>query len=118
LLKIEFRWALLTVCGRRRRHNAEIGTFASSRILVARRWAITGALYSAIGGGIFLADVGLSLRSFGLIALALGVKAMRVGIEIQAGGDPAGRRRLVMMLLVSAGTLGGLEVARMMGTWR
>lgn len=77
-----------------------------------------GALFLLVGGVFLLADVGLALRLFGLFVLGLGAKALRVGVELQSGGEPAGRRRLASLLLVTAGVLVTLGVARVMGTWR
>lgn len=84
----------------------------------ARTWAIIAALFLFAGGVLVFANVGLALRLFGLFVLAQGAKALRVGVELQAGGDPTGRSRLARILIVNAGVLVTLLVARVMGTWR
>lgn len=84
----------------------------------ARTWAVIGALFLVAGGVLVFGDVGLGLRLFGLFVLAQGAKALRVGVELQAGGDPTGRSRLARNLIVSMGVLVTLLVARVMGTWR
>ena len=84
----------------------------------ARTWAVMGALCLLAGGVLLVADVGLALRLFGLFVLAQGAKALRVGVELQAGGDPTGRSRLARILMVTMAVLVTLLVARVMGTWR
>jgi hypothetical protein len=43
---------------------------------------------------------------------------MQVGVATQFQVDAVGKRRLVRLLVVDAGVLAVLAVARMMGTWR
>ena len=85
-------------------------------LLAGRRWAITGALFSAVGGVLLLANVGLGLRLFGMFVLAEGARAMWVGVQLQAGRCPSGRALLVTLLLLISGVLATLGVARLM-TW-
>ena len=84
----------------------------------ARSWAFAGALFLAAGAGLVYGGDGLALGLFGLVLLGLGAKALWVGVELQAGGYPSGRGRLVRLLALNAGVLVALAVARVMGTWR
>lgn len=84
----------------------------------ARSWAIAGAVFLVAGAGLLFRGGGLLLQLFGLVLLGSGAKALWVGVELQAGGDPAGRQRLVRLLTLNAGILATLAVARVMGSWR
>lgn len=84
----------------------------------ARNWAIAAALFLLAGAGLLFVGQGLALRLFGLVLLGHGAKAMWVGVATQFEVDTAGRRRLVRLLVLDAGVLAALAVARLMGTWR
>jgi len=97
--------------GRMDSRNAEDGA-------QARIWAIAAALFLLAGAGLLFMGQGLGLRLFGLVLLGHGAKALWVGVETQFEVDAVGRRRLVRLLVLDAGVLAMLAVARMMGTWR
>lgn len=82
-----------------------------------RTWANTGALFLLIGGLLLVGGDGFALRTFALIVLGQGAKALWVGVELQFGGEPNGRGSLARLLLVSGAILVTLGVARVMGTW-
>lgn len=95
------------------------GRSSNTNLLCAAQvWAITGALFLLVGAEFVLQEVGLALRFFGLFVLALGAKALRAGVELQFGGEPAGQKRLVRLLLLTASVVVMLEVARVMGSWQ
>jgi hypothetical protein len=81
-----------------------------------RTWANTGALFLLIGGLLLVGGDGFTLRTFALLVLGQGAKALWVGVELQFGGEPNGRGGLARLLLLSGGILVTLGVARVMGT--
>jgi hypothetical protein len=93
-------------------HSSKTGLLVSPRT-----WANTGALFLLVGGLLFVGGDGFALRTFALLVLGQGAKALWVGVELQFGGEPEGRWRLARLLLVSGGILVTLGVARVMGTW-
>jgi hypothetical protein len=79
---------------------------------------LAGALFLVVGAGFLFGADAVVLRLFGLVLLGHGAKALRVGVELQAGGDPSGRGRLLKLLALNAGVLVAMMVARVMGSWR
>jgi hypothetical protein len=84
----------------------------------AQKWALVGALSLLLGAGFLYRAHALVLRLFGLVLLGNGARAVRVGVELQAGADPSRGDRLLRLLVLSAGVLVTMAVARLMGSWR
>ena len=84
----------------------------------ARTWALIGAVFLTAGAAVLYWNDRLFLQLLGLVLLAQGAKALRAGVDLQAGGDPAVYRPLVRGLSLTAAVSATLEVARVMGRWR